>query len=823
MSIKVLRWGVLLLLGVSMMTYALIQMVYTPPIELSTQLPDIGLASKTKLVRLGNGMLIAPYGDAIEDDATRYVYDAKGDKLRPARDIFVRTCNSKTADCSVEANWSDAVNLSGTASQTSISTDWDGDIDADNTRKPYYGDSDKPNIFSAGSRVVVSWVDKYCPGGAQRTVTYITRENVEVPFSCMYETHSNNGGVTWSTPTQISSGERDAKSDVSRGNSAGRWVATWQEDPLGLQLGSADGPGDGASGAKVTGGTDIWYSYSTDLTTAADVGVWSAPIRLTDNYDGTMSASGNFDPVRDSAGILLDDADIEGGKGGAARANTALVGSTVIVAYEERKASGGLDIGKYVRYHDFVFNDVAGTNDPIGCIISNPQENGRRVRFVPQGSPGPNSGLRWAIFWKEGEFTEGGPSDIIARLGYTDFTSANLTPAVDAACNAPDFDAAEALVNAPGLNLSHDTENMGDLTATTDLNELEDSRAHRALLRGDDLYIGWSYTPDWALARFTELENYNFWFRHFRAAEDTWDMPVNLSNIDDKGINVKEPRLVGTPGSSGPGCPSGDPADATTTDTEDCKDSAVFYVAWGTETNVREQVGGAVDLDLFITRTTDKGQTFEPVQTLAGVVDEEFESQIRPTPAGNMLYAVWNQDGPSGTESEFTMGTATFIPEADVALTASASDTSVRNKKTFTVTLSVDNNGPDDATNVLVAGTLPATVSVVDAGSCTVAGLQVTCSVANLTSGSSATFDVSVKAESVGDAVFAASVVADEIEPDASNNDASVTVTIKRKSSGGGGCAYNPGGPIDPTLPLILLVGIAGLIYRNRKSCTTAG
>ena len=41
----------------------------------------------------------------------------------------------------------------------------------------------------------------------------------------------------------------------------GKWIITWQEDPHGLQIGGADGPGDGASGANVTHGTDIWYTF----------------------------------------------------------------------------------------------------------------------------------------------------------------------------------------------------------------------------------------------------------------------------------------------------------------------------------------------------------------------------------------------------------------------------------------------------------------------------------------------------------------------------------------------------------------------------------
>ena len=63
---------------------------------------------------------------------------------------------------------------------------------------------------------------------------------------------------------------RDAKQDAHSGNVTtdpasasyrkGQVVISWQEDPQGLQLGEADGPGDGASGAQVNGGTGIWYT-----------------------------------------------------------------------------------------------------------------------------------------------------------------------------------------------------------------------------------------------------------------------------------------------------------------------------------------------------------------------------------------------------------------------------------------------------------------------------------------------------------------------------------------------------------------------------------
>lgn len=146
-------------------------------IVLSDQVPDGGLSAKIKIVRLGNGALVVAYGDA---GTTELVYDVKARAERPARDIFVRACMSNASDCSDPASWSTPHNISKTASQSSSSTEWKG---PDAGRMPFYGDSDKPNIFSNGPAVVVTWADKLCDPALQGSVTYVELEQREIPFS----------------------------------------------------------------------------------------------------------------------------------------------------------------------------------------------------------------------------------------------------------------------------------------------------------------------------------------------------------------------------------------------------------------------------------------------------------------------------------------------------------------------------------------------------------------------------------------------------------------------------------------------------------------
>lgn len=663
-----------------------LEMTSTPFSLSDDQGPDMSYAAKVKLNRMDSGMLVATFGDGAGPD----VYDVKGDSERPARDIFVRTCDTATQDCEDDTRWSAPINLSGTAQLSSMSTEWQGEGTG---LQPYYGDSEKPNIFKLGSTVAISWIDHYCPGGEQRSVTYLERDNREVAFGCTWIAYSNDEGLTWEPPQQLSDGYRDAKQEVHRGSSTA-WVVTWQEDPSGLEIGEADGPGDGASGANTSNGTDIWYSSLSKASMDAG-GSFSAPVRLTNNATGEEQKEGTTTTI-------------EKGQAGAARANLAIMGPTVLVAYEETKGSGGVDEGKYVRYHAFPWDapptscqddgggcltnsrgeELPALEDPAraGCILSDPNENARRVRFFAQGTPGPNTGIKLHIFWKQGLYDQGGPSDIIARsgfltggetgpmagFGFDDFdppvavpTAAVLGDPLDGCYIAGDVTLGDgAQGNTPGWNLSADTELGGDLMAMSDDNNAEDARAHRGVMSGDFIMLGYSYTPDWAVARYTDLENYEFWVRTSTNGGQSWTTPVDLTSsttailsselgLGPNGVNVKEPRIVKTPG-SGPECPTGLPTDPTTTNPEHCRAPSTVLLAWGMETNVYEHLGGAVDLDMFVTRTTNKGVSYEPAERFAGTLEvDEAESQLQITPDGKRVWATWNQNDASIQDAIF--------------------------------------------------------------------------------------------------------------------------------------------------------------------------
>ena len=638
---------------------------------------------KPKIQRLGDGTLIAVYGDS--PGGVGWVYDVKAAEERPARDIFVKTCKpSATKTCNQLSDWSAAVNVSQSAEQFSAGVfDWRGTL---GDPSPYPGDIDKANIKTSGPMTVLTWVSKYCPDGdlatagiqpsVQRAVLYVERDNRVIPFSCVWTSYSTNKGASWSAPLQLNTGMRDAIMDFSRGSintdpasasyNKGQVGISWQEDPQGLQLGEGDGPGDGASGAKAGGGTDIWYAYATvDLSAAGtptDDFVLQPAVRLTDNWTGLYGVNGSANLVYNGAGALVDPGALETGQAGASRPNIAMVGTTTVIAYEETKEAAIKHSGKFIRYHAFPFNAPPATvAGKAGCILSDPAKNGRRVRLLTQSPTDAGAGgIQIVILWKEGLFTMGGPSDIVVRRGMGGLQPANLVPAVDtAACETSDYATATTLTSERAENVSSQTPvaTTANLTDDTELNAVENALAHRGVLRGRDLWIGYNYTSD-LVQLAAQADNYNFWIRRFNVDTGSWDNPQNVTNIADKGINAREPRLFGTPKSNGTLCP---------TDPTFCQNPDVIYLAWGTQTNVADPE----DLGEYITVSLDSAATFEtPVKLSAvqGVLwgDDEsaFEAQLMTRPDGTRFYAVWTQKNLDtlATRAQFTSGDVTVEP-----------------------------------------------------------------------------------------------------------------------------------------------------------------
>jgi hypothetical protein len=580
------------------------------PVVLSV-VPDSGVdgdsASHSRIARLSypapSGFqhpLVVAYADGVGPS----VWDHEG-ALHAANDIFV------TRSLDDGRTWSTPKNLSGHATLSSIAVDDDGDPATPPV--PYAGSADKPNLQANGRRVAMMWLSRYCPSGVQGTVRYPEAGNLEVPYACVWFASSLDGGASWSLPALITDGARDAKQEAMRATGRG-FLATFQQDPRGLQPGEAEGPGEGGSGSRVSPGTDVWWSALP--TGAFDAGSpLPPPGRLTDNATG------------------VDAQGVETGVVGASRATPFLDGGTAVVVYEETKGKG--QMGKYVRHHAFSAFDATlpDATAGAGCILSDPGENARRARVVAQ--PGPlqtSSELRVMVFWRQGTGHQGAPADIVGRIGSADpsepspagLASTDLWPAVAEDCTGQ----TGATANHPPLNLSSD---QGVEAATSD-NPLENARAHRAVIRGDTVLLGWTRTPS-----LQGTPAYDFFVRPSRDGGRTWEAPVNLSLLPRNGLalSAAEPRLAPTPF-------SGDP--------DDVQDLGVAHAAWG---SIVEPAPGsglpAVALDLHVTRTVDSGATWRTPSLLAGGPDAQFETQMTSNANGDALYAVYQQeDGATG-------------------------------------------------------------------------------------------------------------------------------------------------------------------------------
>ncbi|MDM8557097.1 choice-of-anchor O protein [Desulfococcaceae bacterium HSG7] len=381
------------------------------------------------------------------------------------------------------------------------------------------------------------------------------------------------GDIVWFKAERLTSGVRDANQLFAGGAGGAGFAFTWQEDPLGLRPGKADGPGHGWGGAITSNKTDIWYSYLT----------WADMLKTPSPIPGPGEGR-PASKIKMSLPVRLSDNVPQNTGGG--RPNCFLQAYTVnpsdplcdqtksawaMIGYAERRTNplgkqdpmgpASVDEGKSAMYHTFEFTKPL--EDPLdpdanvraGNIVNLQKtdedgnllwlkdwsgnyildENGdqlpayynsRRPRFVMQGksAKGP-SGTVMIIIYKSSLGDCGYGSDIMMRRC--------VVPAGPAGMGNPykfaNFHPGEQNMSATtvtqmgfaGLRALEWEQTPANLNDKPEDNPLDDSRAHRGGIRGDFVAFGYTYTPNLAMAQ-KGYDTYNFYIRRSFDGGQTW-------------------------------------------------------------------------------------------------------------------------------------------------------------------------------------------------------------------------------------------------------------------------------------------------------------
>jgi len=341
-------------------------------------------------------------------------------------------------------------------------------------------------------------------------------------------------------------------------------------------------------------------------------------------------------------------------------------------------------------------------------------ENARRVRFIPQ--PKSKAGASKTVLvalYRQGEEGSGKPADVFMRrikapssgnpYAFGNFVAGaqNLSSVTPTVMFQDPFDPEKP---NKMLRWAWTPANLADSSAKT---PYSDALAHRGALNGDELIIAYSWTPNWGRNANDKYDLYvrrsfnggqswttdpldsesithNVAFRVPVIDEEnqvvTWDEeivsttygpgasepPRNVSNLRNMRISVLEPRLVKTPGTikDANGYPTGYP--------EDIQDTSVYQVAYGIEFNQNQAPNDVVfpkmPLDIYYGQTLDKGQRYETVivtpqggsggaqegwNLLAKDQPEQGAAQLRQTPDGSRMYAIWVENSDQGSDIMF--------------------------------------------------------------------------------------------------------------------------------------------------------------------------
>jgi hypothetical protein len=425
------------------------------------------------------------------------------------------------------------------------------------------------------------------------------------------------------------------------------------------------------------------------------------------DQDIVRCLTGDIDPLPQWDGdTLVEDAyaALDGDTGASRPAITILKTNTgefiTVLAYEETKGLSdaepgvpedpdALDIaleGKAVLAEAFHWNDpvtISAGNivnvkvpryDPATQTFDTSDmifENARRVVLINQVDACEMTANSFPIgfLYKQSYETQGGASDMYIRM-LGGFTLDNLVDEVTnvSAQSTTATSAAEADVDL----LSWSPDNLDDYVGE---NPYDNTFSPRAFMRGDEIYTGFAYTPSGDRTDNGQVAT-NFWIHRYvdDGAGLQWNGPQQVS-FEQGGTSALDPRFVPTPKYNASGLES------------DQSNPNVVFMSYNTADADHE-------LDVYYSRSTDKGRTFEYGSYTAGedgiegteddvpkfakisawpLPVEEKEVQLIGSPDGTMGFNVWLQESetpPTGTGLEVTVdgGETVNIPDNALGL-----------------------------------------------------------------------------------------------------------------------------------------------------------
>ncbi|MBT9611850.1 MAG: IPTL-CTERM sorting domain-containing protein [Burkholderiales bacterium] len=135
-------------------------------------------------------------------------------------------------------------------------------------------------------------------------------------------------------------------------------------------------------------------------------------------------------------------------------------------------------------------------------------------------------------------------------------------------------------------------------------------------------------------------------------------------------------------------------------------------------------------------------------------------------------------DGANGAANDLAINWSLTAAQADLFVTSSAAPEPVTINTDLTYTLSVSNNGPQTATNVVLTDTLPPGALFISATTgCTHSAGVVTCALGTLANGATSLLNIVIRLPSAGTAINNASVTSDLPDPNSTNNADTDTTT----------------------------------------------